>query len=978
MRLSQKILMVTIATLSFSLLLSSAVNIFSFRSNYTDSLLTGSFGIGYSIESVLNELLDLGLTLESLSGVDKKLADAAQKNPHIEYAGVTDLTGLVLFHNDPTQKGQVYSDPVTLKTLVAVKPLWQTNESLDGASIYDVAIPIMDGGRPIGVIRLGFSSKVIDEKVIQAVSQMVINVVFTFIIIALLLNFFLRKQLVEPIKSLSGYAAAITNGRFGQPVKIGSGDELATLSNALENMGSTIKTQIDELKQSSIVLEEKVEARTQQLEETNKTLQARNHSLKHALKREQELYQALRLSEERFRMLFEANRAVMLTIEPDSGAIVAANKAAIDFYGYTKDQLLKMLISDINALHNEDVAQEIKQAQHEERNHFYFRHALASGDIRDVEVHSGPIDWNGKEVLYLIIHDVTDRKRAEEELEHIAYYDPLTGLPNRRLKSDRLRQAIAHSKRNGTSVGVCYMDLDGFKTINDRFGHETGDMILVKIAERLQDTLREQDTISRIGGDEFVLILSDLTGIQQSTQILDRVLEEIARPITIEGTELTVSGSIGLTLYPEDDSDPDILLRHADQAMYWAKEEGKNCYHLFDPHHNRQVKANRENFKLLKDALVNEQFVVHYQPKIDMYSCDVIGLEALIRWEHPDLGLKLPGEFLSLIATTELELEMGKWIFNHVLKQIKEWFSVGIKLPVSVNISAYHLQSPDFADYLRGLFKVHPDVSPDLLELEVLETASIEDTNAIYHTLSDCREMGVKIVLDDFGTGYSSLAYFHRLPVDILKIDQSFVQSMLDDPQDFTIVDSVVRLSQAFQHPVIAEGVESIQHASALLQLGCRLGQGFGIARPMPAGKVPAWLEEWKNDIIWQGLKHRLFQNDEMGIKVAIASHRAWVENIINYIEQNKPINRNQLDSKHCRFNYWLHGLGFVQYGDLHQYLTINRLHEEIHNQGNKLVSLKSKGSMELAQMGIKDLIAMSNHFVGLIRELDETNKEVI
>lgn len=978
MRLSQKILTVTIATLSVSFLFSSAVNILSFRSNYTDSLLSGSFGIGYSIESVLKELLDLGLTLESLSGVDKKLADVASKNPHIEYAGVTDLTGLVLFHNDQTQKGKKYSDPVTLKTLVSNKPLWQIYEPSYGVSIYDVAVPIVDEGHPIGMIRLGFSSRVVDEKVLQAVNQMVVNVLLTFTVIALLLNYFLRKQLVEPIKLLSRYAAAITKGKFGRPVRIRSGDEIGTLSGALENMGSTIKSQIDELKHSSIELEEKVEARTQQLEEINKTLQARNHSLKHALKREQELYQALRASEERFRMLFEANKAVMLTIEPDTGVILAANKAAIEYYGYAKEQLLSMHISDINIMDKDDIAGEMKRAQQEQRSHFYFRHALASGEIRDVEVHTGPIDWNGKKVLYSIIHDITARKRAEEELEHIAYYDPLTGLPNRRLKTDRLRQAIAHSKRNGTSVGVCYMDLDGFKKINDRFGHETGDMILVKISERLQETLREQDTISRIGGDEFVLILCDLSGVQQSTQILDRVLEEIARPIEIDGSDLVVSGSIGLTLYPEDDSDADILLRHADQAMYWAKEEGKNCYHLFDPHHDRQVKANRENYKLLKDALANEQFVVHYQPKVDMYSCDVVGLEALIRWKHPEFGLKLPGEFLSLIAASEVELEMGKWIFNHVLLQVNEWSKVGIKLPVSVNISAYHLQSPDFSQYLRDLFMRHSEVSPDMLELEVLETASIEDTNAIYHTLSDCREMGMRIALDDFGTGYSSLAYFHRLPVDILKIDQSFVQSMLDDPQDFTIVDSVVRLSQAFQHPVIAEGVESVQHASALLQLGCRLGQGYGIARPMPAGEVPAWLEQWKNDAAWQGLKNTLYQSDEMGIKVAISSHKKWVENIVEYVERNTPLNRSQLDSKHCRFNYWLHGLGFVQYGDLQQYLAINRVHEEIHTLGNKLVTHKRKGHLELAQKGTKDLMLMSNHFVELITRLETAKEDVI
>lgn len=972
MRLSQKILLITIGTLSFSLLLSSAANLFSFRSNYTDALLTGGFGIGHSIESVLDELLGLGLTLESLTGVDKKLSDVARNNQHIEYAGVTDLTGLVLFHNDHSQKGQKYSDPVTLKTLSSNQPLWQIYHRSDGIDFYDVAVPIIDEGKPIGVIRLGFATKVIDEKVMQAISQVMVNVLITFIIIALILNFFLRKQLIEPIKLLSRYATAIASGRFGNSVKIDNGDEIGTLSSALEDMGSTIKQQIDELKRSGIELEEKVESRTQQLEVSNKILQASNTSLTQALQREQELSEALRSSEERFRMLFEANKAVMLTIDPQTGSILAANNAAVDYYGYDLDKLLSMQIGDINTLPKEDIDQEMRMARDEERYHFYFRHALASGEIRDVEVHSGPIDWNGKEVIYSIIHDITDRKKAEAELEYIANYDALTGLPNRRLKIDRLRQAIAHSKRNGASVGICYLDLDGFKPINDRFGHDTGDQILIEISHRLQATLREKDTVSRVGGDEFVLILSDLTGAQQCTLILDRILEEIAEPIQVGNTDLEVNASIGVTLFPEDDADADILIRHADQAMYWAKEEGKNCYHLFDPHQNKQVKVDRQNYQLLEDALINEEFVLHYQPKVDMYSCEVIGVEALIRWMHPEHGITLPGKFLSIITKSELELDLGKWVIGQALQQVSEWQLNGIKLPVSVNVGVYHLQSPIFSEQVQELLSQHPDVSPEMLELEILETASIEDTNAIYHTLTDCHELGIKISLDDFGTGYSSLAYFHRLPVDTLKIDQSFVQAMLDDPQDLTIVDSVVRLAHAFRHPVIAEGVESIEHASALLTLGCQFGQGYGIAKPMPAEKIPSWLKQWEDDQLWRGLKNRILKSDQVGVEVALTNHHKWMDNLLGYITQGKSFDHSKLDSKHCAFSYWFHGIGFIQYGNCPQYKNINRLHEEIHALGYKLVSTKKTGNIEGAQQGVSDLIALSKQMTTLIDNLDE------
>ncbi|MEW8050067.1 MAG: EAL domain-containing protein [Candidatus Thiodiazotropha sp.] len=978
MRLNRKILLVTIGTLVLSLLLSSAVNIKSFRSNYTDALLTGSFGIGHSIESVLNELLALGLPLESLSGMDEKLKEVVEKNPHIEYASVTDLSGLVLFHSDRAQIGEKYNDSLTINALSANEPLRQIYNRFDGKGFYDVSIPILDEGQAVGVIRLGFPTKVIDDKVVQAVRQVIFNFLLTFIAIALLLNFFMRKQFVEPVKQLSEYAASITDGRFEKPVRIRSDDEIGTLSHALQEMGSTIKGQIDALRRSGIELEEKVEARTQQLETANQTLQASNHDLVEALDREKRLSEALRLSEERFRMLFEANKAVMLTIDPDSGSILAANRAAAEYYGYTIDQLMKMNINEINILSKKEIAQEMSKARKEERNHFMFRHALASGEIRDVEVHSGPFIWNGKQVLYSIIHDITDRKRAEAELEHIAHYDPLTGLPNRRLKTDRLRQAIAYSKRNATSVGVCYLDLDGFKPINDRFGHDSGDKILIEIARRLQGVLREEDTVSRIGGDEFVLILTNLTSMDECILVLDRVLEVIAEPIRLDDTALEVNASIGLTLYPEDDVDADILLRHADQAMYWAKEAGKNCYHLFDPQYDKQIKANRKNVQLLKRALMKQEFTLYFQPKVDMYSCDVIGVEALIRWLHPEAGITPPGDFLSIISKTDLEIELGQWVFDHALKQMSKWLKMGLHLPVSVNISAYHLQHPGFTEHVREQFTKYTDVTPNMLELEILETASIEDTNVIYHALTNCHEMGVKISLDDFGTGYSSLAYFHRLPVDILKIDQNFVQDMLDDPQDLTIVDSVVRLAHAFQHPVIAEGVESIEHAAALLQLGCRLGQGYGIARPMPADEIPKWLKQWQGNQLWRGLKNRVTQSHHVDIEVALTSHQKWVDNLIGYISSDEAMDPGQLDSKHCNLNYWFNGIGFIQYGNLPQYSELSRLHEQVHALGYKIISNNNMGTTANAQKQINELKVLSARFIELMKGLDKVQANML
>jgi diguanylate cyclase (GGDEF)-like protein/PAS domain S-box-containing protein len=964
MRHNRKILLVTIGALALSLLLSSAVNIINYRASYTDALLTGCFSIGYGVESLLKQQLGSGLPLESLSGMNAKLEEMAEKSPHIDYVGVTDLNGVMLFHNDRSQVGKKYSDSATLKTLSAKEPMWQIFHRYDRVSYYDVAIPVVDDGHAVGVIRAGFSTEIIDDEVMRAIWQFLVNLLIAFTAIALLLNFLLRQQVIEPGTEFSRYVTSITDGGFEQPI----GDR--------GKQETSVGRQIGVIGLSGEEIESKVEARTRELEDANRTLQAGNHDLKQVLERERQLTEALSLSEERFRMLFEANKAVMLAIDPDTGHIIAANNAAVDYYGYTPNQLLQMSIRDINTLSKAEIDMEMHKAKNEERSHFVFQHTLASGDIRDVEVYSGPFVWDGRQVLYSIVHDITDRKKAEAELEHIANYDPLTGLPNRRLKTDRLRQAIAFCKRNGTSVGVCYLDLDGFKPINDRFGHDTGDWILVEIARRLQATLREEDTVSRIGGDEFVLILINLTTLDQCIQILDRVLEVVAEPIHLDDTTLEVNASIGLTLYPEDDVDADILLRHADQAMYWAKEAGKNCYHLFDPQQDRRIKANRENFQLLKSALSNREFTLYYQPKVDMYSSDVIGVEALVRWIHPETGITLPGNFLSLISKTDLEIELGQWVIDQALQQLSWWRNIGLEFPISVNISAHHLQDPGFIEHLREQFARHQEINPDMLELEILETASIDDTTIIYHTLTDCREMGVKISLDDFGTGYSSLAYFHRLPVDILKIDQNFVQDMLDDPQDLTIVDSVVRLAHAFQHPVIAEGVESIDHASALLQLGCRLGQGFGIAKPMPADEIPSWLEQWKTNQLWQGLKNRVMQSYHIDIEVALASHRKWVDNLIGHVIHDTELNHGQLDSKHCNFNYWFNGIGYIQYGNLPEYGEINKLHEEIHSLGYKIISIKNMGNIDYAKQRIAEMEVLCARFVELMERLDEQQME--
>ena len=451
-----------------------------------------------------------------------------------------------------------------------------------------------------------------------------------------------------------------------------------------------------------------------------------------------------------------------------------------------------------------------------------------------------------------VFSDISQIKEHEAELHKVAHFDPLTGLPNRRLLADRMHQSIARARRNDNSLAVCFVDLDGFKEVNDTLGHEVGDRLLIAVSTHIQEVLRADDTLARLGGDEFVILLNDTGDDKKCFQVLDRVLASIIAAALQTHPAIQVSGSIGVTLFPEDDADADTLLRHADQAMYRAKESGKGRYHKFDPEHDRQVRASHEALQRLSIALEREEFVLHYQPKVNMVTGEVIGTEALVRWLHPERGVVAPGSFLPSVEGTELEIALGDYIFETALTQLGRWKSRGLKLPLSVNVSPNHLQAPLFTERLRAILARHPLVEPGDLQLEIVESTAIGDIKRATATLEACRKMGVSFALDDFGTGYSSLTYFRKLPIDILKVDQSFVRDMLNHPDDLGLVASVVHLAQAFNRPVIAEGVETEQHGELLVKLGCHLGQGYGISRPMPADLLEDWIEHWQNGGGWR------------------------------------------------------------------------------------------------------------------------------
>ncbi len=567
----------------------------------------------------------------------------------------------------------------------------------------------------------------------------------------------------------------------------------------------------------------------------------------------------------KFKALFDNSMDAVLLTSPD-GTVLMANPAACRLFRLSEAQIMQRGRTGLVDLSDPRLATLLAERAASGQAAGLLTMLRGDGSRFTAEITSSLYqDSQGRKYSSMILRDMTERLRSQAELEaanaemrrvneqlaEVAHYDMLTHLPNRVLLSDRLQQAVAHSTRRGKSVGIAFLDLDGFKDINDQHGHALGDQFLLGISKRLKSALREGDTLARIGGDEFVAVMTDLADEHDCEPLLRRLLQLAAEPVQVEGRTLQVSASIGVTVFPQDGSNSEQLIRHADQAMYQAKQAGKNRYHLFDVVNDAAIRTKRESLAQIMVAYQRQEFVLHYQPQVNMRTGAVIGMEALIRWQHPQRGLLAPGLFLPAIEGHDLAIAIGAMVIDQALSQMARWQGLGLRLPVSVNVSSQQLQQADFVDQLRRALAAHPGVPPESLELEVVETSALQDIAQVSGLMQACAELGVRFALDDFGTGYSSLTYLKKLPAELLKIDQSFVRDMLEDRDDLAIVQGVIGLSQAFNRKVIAEGVETVAHGRLLLALGCELAQGYGIARPMPAAEVPDWLARWHAQPPW-------------------------------------------------------------------------------------------------------------------------------
>jgi len=553
-------------------------------------------------------------------------------------------------------------------------------------------------------------------------------------------------------------------------------------------------------------------------------------------------------------------------------------------------------------------------------------------------------DGEGKPSHFVgLFFDVTPLKEQERKLEQAANYDELTGLPNRNLALDRLRTAIAAVGQTSQMVGLILFDLDNFKCVNEALGREAADAMLVMTASRMKQALRDGDTLGRIGGDEFIVVLPNLAETSTATQMVERLLGAVCSPVPLGMDTLQVSATAGVTFYPQpEDVDADQMVRQAVQAMYEAKLAGKDRYHVFDSARDYNLRGKHEEIGRIRQALKAGEFVLHYQPKVNMATGALLGAEALIRWQHPQRGLLLPGVFLPVIEDHDLAIDVGEWVIDSALRQIGEWRRQGHPISVSVNVSARHLQQSNFVERLRALLQANPDADPASLELEILETSTVQDVAYVSDIISACLEMGIQVAIDDFGTGYSSLTYLKRLPAPVLKLDQTFVRDMLQDPDDLAILQGVIGLANAFRRTVVAEGVETVEQGLMLLRMGCVYAQGYGIARPMPAAEVVTWYHHWWPDQRWREAEAVNPQN--WPVLVAQVEVLNWMRSLDGYIRGLQP-DPPETDESRSRFGAWLDAERSGLRGTQPVFRRLEKLQRQMHVAARLALTAKQNGN---------------------------------
>jgi diguanylate cyclase (GGDEF)-like protein/PAS domain S-box-containing protein len=556
-------------------------------------------------------------------------------------------------------------------------------------------------------------------------------------------------------------------------------------------------------------------------------------------------------SEEISRLVLENSLDAIINMNSE-GLVIEWSGAAHKMFGYKREDALGQKLSNLiipvrdREAHIKGMNRVIATNQSNMTGRRVEVSALRSDDTEiPVEMSVAKIETGNLVFFSAFVRDITDRKESESQIQKLAHFDALTSLPNRILLQDHFKYALSLIKRNNGKLAVIFLDLDHFKDINDTLGHSIGDLLLIEVAKRLQSTLREEDTLSRLGGDEFILILPG-TDSRGAANVAQKLLSIMAKPYHIDSFELTVTGSVGVALYPNDGTDFEILSQKADTAMYRAKQEGRNNYRFFTAEMQATSSRNLQLVNALRYALERNQLSLHYQPQVSLHQNCVIGTEALLRWHHPELGSISPAEFIPIAEDSGLIISIGEWVLRQAVKQAKLWMEEGhAPLIMAVNISAIQFRHPDLPNLVTQILE-EIGLAPEYLELELTEGVAMYDPQAAIEMMNNLHELGIRVSIDDFGTGYSSLSYLKKFKVYKLKIDQSFVRDISTDPEDKAIVSAIISMSKSLGLQTIAEGVETIEQLTYLRAQGCDEVQGFYYSKAMPADQLEQYFREFK------------------------------------------------------------------------------------------------------------------------------------
>ncbi len=551
---------------------------------------------------------------------------------------------------------------------------------------------------------------------------------------------------------------------------------------------------------------------------------------------------------QRFRTAMDATTDAIMMVDRNTMQFVEVNATASRMLGYTRTELLRMGPAQLGADTHEPIENvyDTLIAFDGTCGLVETRLRRKDGSQVQVEVHRHAQRYEEDWIVVNVVRDITERKEVESQLHHLAHYDALTGLPNRTLFDEILKKTLVQALENTWTVTVLFIDLDHFKNVNDTLGHVIGDELLAQFGDRLVECVRIRDTVGRLGGDEFALILTTEDKQQGAAFVADKIRDVLRSPFHIRGHEVTVTASIGITVYPDDASDPETLLKYADTAMYRAKQAGRDTFRFFTAQMNTEALVRLDLESALRKAVENGEFELHYQPKAQLKSGRTSGLEALLRWRRPGHGLVSPGDFIPVLEETGLIVRMGSWVIATVCKQIRQWMDSSIgPMQVSVNVSGRQFIEGDLVgDVIKALGD--NDIMAEMLELELTESSLMANTERTIASLRNLKKLGVQISVDDFGTGYSSLAYLRRFPIDKLKIDIAFIRDVTSNPDDAAITLAIIRMAHGLKLEVIAEGVETEAQLAYLKRHHCDHIQGYYFSRPLPVQELEHFLGEEK------------------------------------------------------------------------------------------------------------------------------------